>query len=283
MSSGLTLQKLNTKSHNTLPQVNLDTQTNIKNIPWRDLRHLSSTERLLDLTLWVPWFTVSLILAAWGWHLPALAASFVFFLTGLRLVHDVYHHNLGIGHRADDLVMALMSVLMLGSMHAVQHNHLRHHRHCMSDKDVEATSAHMPAWKAIAMGPIFPWLLHREAWRSGSAKTRRWMLAELSLNVAWITVAFALLDLPFLRYHILAMAAGQCLTAFFAVWTVHHDCDQEHFIARTLRGRWKTLLTFNMFYHTEHHLFPALPTRRLPRLAERLDKVAPELRQKQVF
>ena len=30
--------------------------------------------------------------------------------------------------------MFALSVLMLGSMHAVQINHLRHHRHCMQPK-----------------------------------------------------------------------------------------------------------------------------------------------------
>ena len=29
--------------------------------------------------------------------------------------------------------MFVLSVLMLGSMHAVKFNHLRHHRHCMGD------------------------------------------------------------------------------------------------------------------------------------------------------
>jgi len=38
-----------------------------------------------------------------------------------------------------------------------------------------------------------------------------------------------------------------------------------------------------MFYHVEHHLFPTVPTCRLPVLAERLDTVAPELKTKLVF
>ena len=68
------------------------------------------------------------------------------------------------------------------------------------------------------------------------------------------------------------MAAGHCLTAFFAVWTVHHHCDRTHYIARTLRGRIRNALTFNMFRHIEHHLFPAVPTRHLAALSIRLDE-----------
>ena len=42
-------------------------------------------------------------------------------------------------------------------------------------------------------------------------------------------------------------------------------------------------LTYNMFYHVEHHLFPAVPTRRLPVLAQRLDEAAPEFGAQKVF
>jgi fatty acid desaturase len=80
-----------------------------------------------------------------------------------------------------------------------------------------------------------------------------------------------------------AMMVGECLTGFFAVWTVHHDCDPEHQLARTQRGWWKTALTYQMFYHVEHHLFPAVPTPRLPELAARLDSAMPHLRDQQVF
>ncbi len=152
----------------------------IRAIPWKDLRPLSSSERVRDLLMWVPWLAASWVLAASGLVPLALPLSFVFFLTGLRLVHDVFHHNLGLPRWADELVMVFMSVLMLGSMHAVQYNHLRHHRHCMSDEDVEALSARMPAWRAIGLGPVFPWLLHRAALTGGRPRLRRWVWLELA-------------------------------------------------------------------------------------------------------
>ena len=45
----------------------------------------------------------------------------------------------------------------------------------------------------------------------------------------------------------------------------------------------KAFVSYEMFFHLEHHLFPAVPTRRLPILAGRLDAVAPELGAKRVF
>jgi fatty acid desaturase len=180
-------------------------------------------------------------------------------------------------------VLFALSVLMLGSMHAVQLNHLRHHRHCLTPDDVEAMSARVPGWRAILLGPLFPLRLHRAALRVATPRQRGWIGAELAANAVWIATLCWLLALPVLRYHLLAMAAGQCLTAFFAVWTVHHDCAADGLFARTIRGRVKAALTYDMFYHLEHHLFPAVPTRRLAELARRLDAVAPELSAKQVF
>jgi fatty acid desaturase len=78
------------------------------------------------------------------------------------------------------------------------------------------------------------------------------------------------------------MAFGECLTAFFAVWTVHHDCGSEELPARTQRGSWINRLCYSMFYHAEHHLFPAVPTCHLATLATRMDQAAPR-EWKQVF
>jgi fatty acid desaturase len=42
------------------------------------------------------------------------------------------------------------------------------------------------------------------------------------------------------------------------------------------------MLTFNLLYHAEHHLFPAVPSNHLPELARRLDKAAPQLTRQRV-
>src|ERR1041385_4163616 len=107
--------------------------------------------------------------------------------------------------------MFALSVLMLGSMHAVQVNHLRHHRYCLADEDVEAMSARLPAWRAILIGPWFPLRLHQTALRVGDARQRRWICAELAANAGWIALVFGVLRWPALQYHVAAMALGQCL------------------------------------------------------------------------
>jgi fatty acid desaturase len=138
-------------------------------------------------------------------------------------------------------------------------------------------------WQALAFGPVFPFLLHSTALRLGDRKLRAIVLFELALNAAWLTLVCGVFHSDTLRHHAVAMMIGQCLTAFFAVWTVHHDCDRTHYIARTVRQKFKNLITFNMFLHIEHHLFPAVPTCHLPELSRRIDLAAPELKSKIVF
>ncbi len=255
----------------------------VRSVEWRDLLHLRLRDVVLELLLPLPWLALSLLLAEWRLFVPALLASFVFFLTGLRQVHNAFHYALGIPRAATEAVMFALSVVMLGSMHAVQFNHRLHHKHCLDDEDVEGMCARMPAWRALLLGVWFPLRMHAHALTRGGGRLRLWVAAELAANAVWVALVFGVWDVAALRYHVTAMAVGQCLTAFFAVWTVHHDCDRSHYIARTVRGWLKNAASFSMFYHVEHHLFPRVPTCRLPQLARRLDAAAPELQEKRVF
>src|SRR5205823_8562069 len=102
-------------------------------IEWRDLAAATPADAIRELLLPAPWLFGSLILAAQELYPLALTASFVFFLTGLRVVHGAFHYSLGLPRRVTDFVMFGFSLAMLGSMHAVQWNHLRHHRHCLAE------------------------------------------------------------------------------------------------------------------------------------------------------
>ena len=257
------------------------TQTALRKVVWKDLVALSPYQKFIELTISIPWFIASLIAAYQGWYLLAFPLSFVFFLTCLRQVHNGFHLALGVSKRATDWIIWLNSILMFGSMHAVKYNHLMHHKHCLTDGDIEGKSARMSAWKALLYGPLFPIELHVNALKNGDQEIRKWVWLELvSIGV---TYGLILWFTPiWLVYHAIAMLIGECLTAFFAVWTVHHDCDEE-MPSRTLRGVWKNFMTYNMFYHMEHHLFPKVPTINLPKLADRIDQVMPDLKKKEVF
>jgi fatty acid desaturase len=249
----------------------------LRAVPWQDLTSLSPMEAACELLLPFPWLAASLAAAGWWQLYPlALVLSFVFFLTGLRVVHGAFHYALGLPRQATELVMFVFSILMLGSMHAIQWNHLRHHNHCLADDDIEATGARLSALGAILLGPRFPVRLHRAALVGASRVKRSWIIAELAGNGVWLALLPGAIACGPLRYHWLCMATAQCLTAFFAVWTVHHGCSATGAIARTIRNPVRNTVTFNMFFHLEHHLYPQVPTAHLPTLARRLDQAAPE-------
>src|SRR5882724_4871130 len=92
----------------------------VRAVLWRDLVPLRPAERLQELLLPVPWLLVALLAAHRGAWILALVGSFYFFLTGLRLVHDTFHGNLGLPAWSNDVVLLVLSALMLGSMHAVR-------------------------------------------------------------------------------------------------------------------------------------------------------------------
>ena len=261
----------------------------VRSVKWLDLVNPSSRQIVVELLLVTPWLAASLLCAHWAarmhflFYVPALCFTFLFFLTGLRVVHNGYHYALGIPRWATEWVMFILSVLMGWSLHAVQVNHLRHHKYCMGDGDTEAMSARMRAWQAVLFGPIFPFLLLWHGLRHAKRRQRIWIVAELLAFSVFAIASFVVLDIALLRYHVACMAIGECLTAFFAVWTVHHDCDQHDIFARTSTGKWKNWMTFNMFLHLEHHLFPAVPTCNLHLLADRLHAAAPDLREKDVI
>lgn len=256
------------------------TAERLQQVPWRDLVSLQWRERWWELTLPLPWLAGSLMAYGYECWPVGMICSFFFFLTGLRLSHNAQHHALGIGRLGHDLVLAALSMVMLASMHAVRVTHLQHHKHCLDDEDVEAGHVQLPWWRAMLYGPIFIFRLHTSAWQLGSKTSRRWILVELAAVAIVITVSFFQ---PLLRWHLLAMLTGECLTAFFAVWIVHHGCDAHGQIARTQRGWVKNFVSYSMFYHLEHHLFPAVPTCHLERLSRRLDEVCPEARRMQVI
>lgn len=260
-------------------------------VDWRDLVKLSRGQKLHELTLSLPWLIGSLWAYGTGWIPVGLACSFMFFLTGLRQSHNAQHGNIGIGRGGHDALMAVLSALMFTAMHAIQVTHLHHHRHCMSDDDIEAATARMPWWRALLIGPVQIVRLHTAAWRLGKPRQRRWIAAETG---AALTLALAIVVLPevtslpeflthALRWHLAAMLVGECMTGFFAVWTVHHDCVESQPAGRTLRRPWLNRITYHMFLHAEHHLYPAVPTTHLSELARRIDATGATIAERTVL
>ena len=248
----------------------------VRAVEWRDLVSMRPRDGVVECLHPVPWLLASWWAAAEAAWLLALPCSFMFFLTALRLNHEAIHRNLGFGARGHHLLLHGLSLLMLGSNSAVAFNHMRHHAHVGRPEDIEGKCGRMSSLRVLAYGPLFPVEMHVEAWRLGSPALRRRMRTDLALNVAMIGTALVT-GSSFLVYHVVVVATAQCLTAFFAVWITHRGCHGEALVVRTQRSRLVNFVTYNMFFHLEHHLFPAVPVKRLGRLAARLDAAAPDL------
>ncbi|MDF0488568.1 fatty acid desaturase [Sphingomonas sp. H39-1-10] len=244
-------------------------------VRWRDLTPMRRRDGLLECAHPLPWLAASWIAAALAVWPVAIVCTFMFFLTALRLNHEAIHGNLGFRPRTDRRVLHALSAVMLGSNSAVAFNHVRHHRYLGTPDDLEGACGRMRLWAVIRHGPCFPIEMHRAAWRDGDAALRRRMTIDFGLNAAVVGAAVASWS-PVLLYHVAAMSVAQCLTAFFAVWVTHHDCAPDD-VARTQRSAILNYISYNMFLHREHHLFPGVPVRRLGILAARIAEAVPDM------
>ncbi len=259
----------------------LSNNHSLTNIEWQDLRQLGATETVYNVLLSLPFLLLSWWSAAQSWWLLALVSSFFFFMAALRQAHDCYHRTLGMSKVATELMLFMLSITMLCSTHAIRHTHLNHHRDPLGDSDVEGNWARLPWYKAIVGGGKFSIAIQWFGLTHESRRNRLLVVIDMVLISAVITTAFITMH-PVLMYHVLVMLVANMLVGFFAVWSVHHGCD-ELVYARSERHPLINLLTFNLLYHVEHHLFPAVPTNHLPELTKRLDNNAPEWTQQPVI
>ena len=253
----------------------------LANIEWQDLRQLSLGETVYNIFLSLPFLLLSWWSAWQGWWLLALVATFFFFTAALRQAHDCYHRTLGVEKLATETMLFFLSITMLCSTHAIRHTHLNHHRDPLGDSDVEGNWARLPWYQAILGGGIFSIMIQWFGLTHGSSRNRILVGFDLLLIFAVIVAAFITTH-PVLIYHVLVMILANTMVGFFAVWSVHHGCDDVVY-ARSERHPLINLLTFNLLYHIEHHLFPAVPTNHLPILAKRLDANAPQWTQQPVI
>jgi fatty acid desaturase len=254
----------------------------LKRVEWKDLRNLSTMEMLIENNLTLPWLFASWLFAYYGYYVLALPCSGFFFLTGLRQVHNGFHNALGTTPFLTWFTLYSNSILMMTSIHAVKFNHLRHHQYCLTEEDYEGKSAGMTWYGAVLYGPIHMFLIHLVTLQKGNRQYIKNVLFELFSMTVFAFIVFYF-KIHFLMYHIAIMIIGEFLMAFFAVWTVHHDTEDSPEFARTQRDGWKNTITFSMFYHLEHHLFPAVPTIKLPELVKRIDAALPDLEKKSTF
>ena len=256
----------------------------IASVEWQDFRQLTRAQIAYNLILPYPFLLLSWWFASQSLYVMACGASYLFFAAAFRQAHDGYHHSLGTGKRATTAILLLLSVLLMTSLHSIRATHMEHHRNPLGDSDIEGRLAKGSWWQALLGGITYRLDIYRQGWHLSSRRNQRiaWLEFGLIALVVMTAIVLTVLTIPaiamlaqVLIYHLLTMMLANASVGIIAVWGVHHDCDET--IARTERNPLVNLLTFNLLYHVEHHLFPAVPSNHLPELAKRLDVASPHL------
>ena len=235
---------------------------------------LLTTPRQRFLSLLRPFGCVGLyiLFAAWGWWPLAILAVVFLFITIVASAHDLAHGVLGLPRGVNEIMLALIGMLVLESGHAYKITHLQHHRRFPHDDDPEGDPARMSFWRAMLEGPIFLFRLWFWAWRR-APKMRGWLLLEAGWFVGVIVAGVALWpQTPLVLVYVGLVVAGSWV---YPLSTVHlpHNAKGENalFQTYTLRGRIMPKLFLELTYHLEHHLYPAVPSHHYAELARRLE------------
>jgi fatty acid desaturase len=194
---------------------------------------------------------------------PRLAplAAIAIYLGAFTLTHELAHGALGLSRRRNELALAVAGLCMATSGHALRLMHLRHHADPLGDGDLEGRSARMPAWRALAAAPGLCVLLVVAAWRTATARDRRWQRAEYAVIAALATTALAAGPRP-LQIYLVAAVAAQALAPFWAGHLPHRTPRWLEAVARRL-ARAGSMTMRTLVVHDAHHRRPKLPTRQL--------------------
>ena len=280
------------KANNAQANKNTAIKNAINVVKWQDLRSLTRGQIAYNVILPYPFLLLSWWFASQSWYVLACGASYLFFASAFRQAHDGYHHSLGTGKRTTTGILLLLSVLLITSLHSIRATHMEHHRNPLGDSDIEGSLAKVSWWQAMLGGVTYRLSIYRQGLRLSSRRNQRIAYLEFGLIALVIATALVLSVFPIavpaiamsaqvLMYHILTMMLANASVGIIAVWGVHHDCDET--VARTERNLLVNFLTFNLLYHVEHHLFPAVPSNHLPQLAKRLDAEVPHLTEARVL
>lgn len=280
------------KANNAQANKNTAIKNAINVVKWQDLRSLTRGQIAYNVILPYPFLLLSWWFASQSWYVLACGASYLFFAAAFRQAHDGYHHSLGTGKRTTTGILLLLSVLLITSLHSIRATHMEHHRNPLGDSDIEGSLAKVSWWQAMLGGVTYRLSIYRQGLRLSSRRNQRIAYLEFGLIALVIATALVLSVFPIavpaiamsaqvLMYHILTMMLANASVGIIAVWGVHHDCDET--VARTERNLLVNFLTFNLLYHVEHHLFPAVPSNHLPQLSKRLDVEVPHLTEARVL
>ena len=224
---------------------------------------------------------IALRLPGWPLLLPIQGVLLIFLFT---LEHEATHKTPFANERLNEAVGHLCGIVLLLPFLWFRYFHLAHHRWTnIAGKDPElagAKPATLRAWIWHVSGLPY-WISELRLLASlglgraeadylpQSARPRMVTEARLMLLV-YAVVALSLLVSPILLWlWIVPVLLGQPVLRLYLL-AEHGDCPQVANMFENTRTTFTTalvrFLAWNMPYHVEHHVFPAVPFHQLPRL-----------------
>ena len=244
-------------------------------------------------------------LAVWSGHWAIYLLAMLVIATRQHalgiLMHDGTHYRLLSNRALNDAVCDYFCALPVGmTTSRYRHEHFLHHRYLNTDKDPywvdfqrddtwhwpkrpaaaiwvfvrDLTSLNGPRWGAV-MRRWSPWINHFPSKRlrsgpptlTGAERTRVYLfhvavISALALSTVWWQLAMLWL-LPLMTLTP-AMVRLRTIGEHLAI-----PNRSELDASRHTDGTWFEKLTvapFNINYHLDHHLFPAVPYHQLPKL-----------------
>jgi beta-carotene hydroxylase len=209
----------------------------------------------------------------WWWVTPVIV--FGIFVAVVTVTHDVVHRSLGLSPRQSEWALFFLGMVLMESGHAYRTTHLQHHRLFPSENDPEGYPAELSLLGAICYGPVFLARLWWWAFRRSTANPalRAWLVVEAIVPFAGLAGGLLLWPVtPGLLAYAVMVIIGSWVYPLLTVYLPHRDYgDTPLTQTRTLRGRVIPAIFLELTYHLEHHLYPQVPSHRLPELARRLD------------
>lgn len=207
-----------------------------------------------------------------GWWIPALLAIAALFIAIVATAHDLAHQAISLPRRANDVLLALVGMLVFESGHAYQVTHLQHHRRFPHDDDPEGDPSRMTFARALLEGPLFLFRLWLWAWRRAPA-ARGWLALEAAWFALGVLAAIALWStVPAVTVFVALAIAGSWTYPLATVYLPHNVHGTNALLQTyTLRGRVIPALFLELTYHLEHHLYPAVPSHHYAELARRIE------------
>jgi fatty acid desaturase len=215
-----------------------------------------SVAELQDMLVYVPRLLVSVAVLA---RMPTLAplGALGVFMIAFAITHDAAHGALGRSRRMTSLVLACGGLAIGTSGHALRLMHLRHHARELAPDDLEGAAARMSFWAALVASPRLALALHVTAYRSASARERRWQALEYVALAIWVGAAFAG-PRPLATYAAVALAM-QVLAPWWA-GHIPHRAGRLRSVARRLASVTSSPTLASLAHHDVHHRRPKLPT-----------------------